>query len=60
MQWEVVRDANEQHALGGACVESFQGYVISSLSLHGWHLGRNLRAFLARLIADCALQQFGA
>ena len=41
--------AIEQQVLG-ACVESFQGHVIS-LSLHGWHLSRNLRAFLARLIA---------
>jgi hypothetical protein len=40
--------AIEQQALG-ACVESFQGHVIS-LSLHGWHLSRNLRTFLARLI----------
>jgi hypothetical protein len=38
MQWEMARDANKQQALGlalGACVESFQGHVIS-LSLHGW------------------------
>jgi hypothetical protein len=48
MQWEVVRAASEQQALG-ACVESLQGHVIG-LSLHGWHLSRNLRAFLARLI----------
>jgi hypothetical protein len=53
MQWEMVRDANEQLALR-ACVESFQGHVISP-SLHGWHLSRDLRAFLARLIG-CALQ----
>jgi hypothetical protein len=33
----------------GAYVESFQGHVIG-LSLHGWHLSRNLRTFLARLI----------
>jgi hypothetical protein len=32
-----------------ACVESFQGHVISLL-LHGWRLSRNLRTFLARLI----------
>jgi hypothetical protein len=40
--------SNEQHA-PGACIESFQGHVIS-LSLHGWHLSSKLRAFLARLI----------
>ena len=40
--------AIEQQALG-ACVESPQGHVIS-LSLHGWHLSRNLRAFRARLV----------
>jgi hypothetical protein len=44
--------AIEQQALG-ACVESFQGHVVS-LSLHGWHLSRNLRrparTFLARLV----------
>jgi hypothetical protein len=44
----VVRDSNEQQALG-VCVESFQGHVISSPSLHGWHLSSNPRAFLARL-----------
>jgi hypothetical protein len=49
MQWEVVRAASEQQALG-ACVESLQGHVIS-LSLHGWHLSSSLRTFLARLIA---------
>jgi hypothetical protein len=48
MQWEVVRAANEQHALG-ACIESLQGHVIISLSLHGRHLSRNPRTFLARL-----------
>jgi hypothetical protein len=48
MQWEVVRAASEKHALG-ACVGSLQGHVIS-LSLHGWHLSRGLRTFLARLI----------
>jgi hypothetical protein len=32
----------------GACIESFQGHVIS-LSPHGSHLSRNLRTFLARL-----------
>jgi hypothetical protein len=41
--------AIEQQALG-ACVESFQGHVISLSLHHGWHLSRNLRAFLARLI----------
>jgi hypothetical protein len=40
--------ANEQHALG-ACIESFQGHVLSP-SLHGWHLSSNLRTFLAPLI----------
>jgi hypothetical protein len=44
----MVRDVNEQQALG-ACVESFQGHVIS-LSLRGWHLSSSLRTFLARLI----------
>jgi hypothetical protein len=39
----------EQHALG-ACIESFQGHVIT-LSPHGSHLSRNLRTFLARLVA---------
>jgi hypothetical protein len=39
---------NEQHALG-ACIGSFQGHVIS-LSPHGWHLSRNLRTFVARLV----------
>jgi hypothetical protein len=48
MQWEVVRAASEQQALG-ACVESLQGHVIS-LSLHGWHLSRGLRGCLARLV----------
>jgi hypothetical protein len=51
MQWEVVRScysAIEQQALG-ACVESFQGHAIG-LSPHDWHLNRDLRAFLARLI----------
>jgi hypothetical protein len=53
MQWEVVqwyemRMNNRQQAFG-ACVESFQAHIIS-LSLHGWHLGLSLRAFLARLI----------
>ena len=38
----------EQQVLG-ACIESFQGHVIS-LSPHGSHLSRNLRTFLARLI----------
>jgi hypothetical protein len=45
--------AIEQQALG-ACIESFQGHVIScviiSLSPHGPHLSSNLRTFLARLI----------
>jgi hypothetical protein len=45
----MVRDANEQQALGAACIESSQGHVIS-LSLHGWHLSSNLRTFLARLV----------
>jgi hypothetical protein len=45
----MVRDANEQQALG-ACVESFQGHVISPSLAHGWHLSSGLRAFLARLI----------
>jgi len=41
--------AIEQQVLG-ACVESFQGHVIS-LSPHGGsHLSSNLRAFIARLI----------
>jgi hypothetical protein len=48
MQWEMARAASEQQALG-ACVESLQGHIIS-LSLHGWHLSSNLRAFLARLV----------
>jgi hypothetical protein len=38
----------EQQVLG-ACIESFQGHVIS-LSPHDSHLSRNLRTFLARLI----------
>jgi hypothetical protein len=40
--------AIEQQALG-ACVDSLQGHVISP-SLHGWHLSRSLRTFLARLV----------
>jgi hypothetical protein len=49
MQWEMVRDANEQQALG-ACVESFQGHVISLSPLaHGWHLSSSLRTFLSQL-----------
>ena len=48
--------AIEQHALG-ACVESFQGLVIS-LSLHGWHLSRSLRTFLARLIVPFSSSEF--
>ncbi len=38
----------EQQVLG-ACIESFQGHVIS-LSPRDSHLSRNLRTFLARLI----------
>jgi hypothetical protein len=40
--------AIEQQVLG-ACVESFQGHVIS-LSPHGSHLSSSLRAFIARLM----------
>jgi hypothetical protein len=40
--------AIEQQALR-ACIESFQGHVIS-LSPHGSHLSSNLHTFLARLI----------
>ena len=54
MQWEVVRAASEQHALG-ARVDSLQiagpcYWHQDRLSLHGWHLSRGLRTFLARLI----------
>ena len=38
----------EQQVLG-ACIESFQGHVIS-LSPHGSHLSSSLRTFIARLI----------
>jgi hypothetical protein len=58
MQWEVARAASEQHALG-ACVESLQGHVIIGLSLHGWHLSRGLRAFLARLIVPFSSSELG-
>jgi hypothetical protein len=58
MQWEVVRDANEQQALG-ACVGSFQGHVIS-LSLRGWHLSHAQPSYLSSSTDYTgALQQFG-
>jgi hypothetical protein len=47
-RWYAYEASIEQQALG-ACVESLQGHVMS-LSLHGWHLSRSLRTFLARLI----------
>jgi hypothetical protein len=62
MQWEMARAASEQKALG-AGVGSLQGHVIGidrdRLSLHGWHLSRSFRTFLARLIVPF-IQQFGA
>jgi hypothetical protein len=43
----------------GACIGSFQGHVIS-LSPHGSHLGRSLRAFIARLIVPFSSSELGA
>jgi hypothetical protein len=48
----------EQQVLG-ACIESFQGHVIS-LSPHGSHLSRNLRTFLARLIVPATNRCMGS
>ena len=47
--WYEAPAIEQQVQVLGACVESFQGHVIS-LSPHGSHLGSNLRAFIARLI----------